>query len=146
MMVFHYWRALKQERIFKETEEVVENLKKNGILVGLATNGTYFEVKIKIPSIVPLFKILITSSDVTKKKPNPEMILKGIEKAKVKPEETIYIGDTIVDFLASTNAKTDFALMTTGTFGPNVVAIGKKKPKNVFHNLKELENYILANK
>ena len=146
IMILLYWRALQQERIFKETEEVIKSLKNNNIIVGLATNGTDFEVKVKIPSITHLFEIKVTSSDVTKKKPNPEMILTGIKKANVKPDETLYVGDTIVDFLASTNAKTDFALMSTGTFGPDAVKISTNKPKNIFNNLKELENYILANK
>lgn len=146
IMGFHYWRAIKHERLFKETCEVIENLKRNGVLVGLATNGKNYEVKLKIPTISDKFKILVTASDVTKKKPDPEMILKGIKKAGVDASETLYVGDTIVDALASSNANTQFALMTTGTFGPEVVAIGKNKPKNIFSNLKELETFVLANK
>ena len=143
ILVLQYWRALQKERIFKESELTIRTLKEKGLIVGLATNGTDFEVNIKIPSIVKLFDLKITSSDVTHKKPNPEMILKGMEKAKVKPEETLYVGDTLVDFLASKNAKTQFALVTTGTFGASVVAIKNEKPQNIFQNLKELENFVL---
>ena len=146
IMIFTYWRALKVERIFSETEKVITNLKAQNILVGLATNGTDFEVNLKIPSIISLFEIRITASDVTKKKPNPEMILKGIKKANVLPEETCYVGDTIVDYLASLNAKTEFALMTTGTFGSDLVIAKGQKPKNIFQNLHELEQFIISRK
>ena len=66
-----------------------------------------------------------------------------MKKAKAKPEETLYVGDTLVDFLASKNAKTQFALVTTGTFGPSVVAIENEKPQNIFQNLTELEKFVL---
>ena len=111
--------------------------------MGLATNGTDFEVGMKIPSLVQFFDFKITSSDVRHKKPNPEMILKGIKKAGVLPSETLYVGDTLVDFLASKNAKTEFALVTTGTFGSDVVTIGKDKPKYVFENLVQLKDFIM---
>ena len=111
LLVFQYWRALKQERLFKDSQEIIKSLKEKNLIVGLATNGTDFEVNIKIPSLIKLnlFDLKVTSSDVTHKKPNPEMILKGIKKAGVSANETLYVGDTIVDFLASKNAKTSFA-------------------------------------
>ena len=71
------------------------------------------------------------------------MILKGIKKAGVKAEETLYVGDTLVDFLASKNAFCQFGLVTTGTFGSDVVTIGKEKPQNIFHNLTDLTKFIL---
>ena len=145
ILVLQYWRALQTERIFKDSEPSLKELKEHGCIVGLATNGTDFEVGIKIPSLVKkdLFDLKITSSDVTHKKPNPEMILKGIQKAGVKAEETLYVGDTLVDFLASKNAGTEFALVTTGTFGPDVVAIGSEKPKHIFANITQVKNFVL---
>lgn len=144
ILVFQYWRALRTERIFKDSEPTLSLLHEKGYKIGLATNGTDFEVSLKIPSIINLFDLRVTSSDVTHKKPNPEMILKGIKKAGVKAEETLYVGDTLVDFLASKNAKTQFALVTTGTFGPDVVAIGKEKPQNIFANLADLTKFVLG--
>ncbi len=143
IIVLQYWRALRKERTFKDTESSLKLLKEKGYIVGLATNGTDFEVALKIPSIVNLFDLRVTSSDVTNKKPNPEMILKGMKKAGVRPEDTLYVGDTLVDFLASKNASTKFALVTTGTFGADMVKIGKEKPQNIFQNLTQLTEFIL---
>ena len=143
IIVLQYWRALRKERTFKDSESSLKLLKEKGFIVGLATNGTDFEVALKIPSIINLFDLRVTSSDVTHKKPNPEMILKGMKKAGVRPEDTLYVGDTLVDFLASKNASTKFALVTTGTFGADMVKIGKEKPQNIFQNLTQLTEFIL---
>ncbi|MHA2366215.1 MAG: HAD family hydrolase [Candidatus Hodarchaeales archaeon] len=145
IMGFQYWRALHQERIFPSTQQVITNLRKAGLKVGLVTNGTNFEVNLKIPSIINEFDFQVTASDVNKKKPDPEMIIKGMKKANLHhPKEILYVGDTLVDMLAARNAGCDFALVTTGTFGPEVVKIGTDKPNNIFSNLKELETFILV--
>lgn len=148
MLVLQYWRALRQERLFKDSSSVLKSLKEKGYIIGLATNGTGFEVSLKIPSLLKqnIFALKVTSSDVTHKKPDPEMILKGLKKAGVQPHETLYVGDTLVDFLASQNAGTEFALVTTGTFGSDVVAIGEKKPSHIFNDLTSLEDYIIKSK
>ena len=148
ILVLQYWRGLQQERIFADSASVLTSLKQKGYVIGLATNGTDFEVSLKIPTLIKLnlFDLKVTASDVNHKKPNPEMILKGMKKARVKPEETLYVGDTLVDFLASQNAHTTFALVTTGTFGPDVVTIGDKKPNHVFSSLTDLEKYIIISK
>ena len=72
------------------------------------------------------------------------MIIKGMKKAKSNPNNTLYVGDTLVDMKAAKNARCDFALMTTGTFGPNVVKIGNKKPRLIFESIQELKNYLLT--
>ena len=143
ILVLQYCLALRIERVFKDSESSLKLLREKGYIVGLATNGTNFEVSLKIPSLLNLFNLRVTSSDVTHKKPNPEMILKGIKKAGVKAEETLYVGDTLVDFLASKNAFCQFGLVTTGSFGSDVVTIGKEKPQNIFHNLTDLTKFIL---
>lgn len=143
IMAFQYWRALQHEQTFPSAPSVITNLRKKGLKVGLVTNGTNFEVKLKIPSIFKLFDFQVTASDVSKKKPNPEMIIIGMKKALSTPEDTLYVGDTLVDMLAAKNAGCDFALMTTGTFGAEVVKIGKQKPQQIFSSLQKLEDFIL---
>jgi len=141
---FHYLRAiLGQERLFPDVKKKLLELKEHGFVIGLVTNGMDFEVRIKIPSIKNLFDIKITASDVLKKKPNPEMILKAIEKAKSNPKQTLYVGDTLVDMLSSANAGCNFALMTTGTFGSSIVKIGNMKPSYVFNSITELVDLLI---
>lgn len=143
LMAFQVLRGMRKERLFADAVATLTTLKDNGFMVGLATNGTKFEVKHKISSVIDLFDVLVTSSDVSRKKPDPEMIAVGMRKAGRKPEETLYVGDTLVDMLAAANAQTHFALVGTGTFGPEVVRVGQDRPEHVFPSLTALRDFLL---
>lgn len=147
IVITQYIRAIRsKERIFKDVKESLIKLKDSGYKIGLVTNGKDYEVDIKVKSIKSLFDLKVTASDVVRKKPYPEMIYKGIQKAgpKSNPNTTLYVGDTLVDMKAAKNAKTPFCLMTTGTFGPNVVRIGNDKPQLVFNRISELVEWLLT--
>jgi HAD superfamily hydrolase (TIGR01662 family) len=145
IVIIHYIRAIKlKERTFVGVRVSLKKIKDSGHQIGLVTNGKEFEVNMKVKSIKDIFDVIVTASDVMKKKPHPEMILKGIKKLKSTPKDTIYVGDTLVDMKAAKNAKCAFALMTTGTFGPNVVRIGREKPVHAFKNISELTDWLIT--
>ncbi|MHA1169223.1 MAG: HAD family hydrolase [Candidatus Hodarchaeales archaeon] len=145
VLVMQYWRALiARERVFPGVKESLQLLKENKITTGLVTNGTDFEVTKKFKTMENLFDVRVTASDVTRKKPDPEMILKGMKKAGSTPGQTLYVGDTLVDMKAAANAGCHFALVATGTFGPAVVRIGTKKPEMVFNSIKELVDHVIS--
>ncbi|WP_172188947.1 HAD family hydrolase [Lentilactobacillus kribbianus] len=56
------------------------------------------------------FHEVVTSDEVKKGKPAPDMILKGLEKLAAEPKETVYVGDTVYDLKAAHNAGVYFAL------------------------------------
>ena len=64
---------------------------------------------------------------------------------KSEPRTTLYVGDTLVDMIAALNAKCNFALVATGTFGVSAVRLGSMRPDHVFNNTTELVDWILAN-
>ena len=143
IVVLQYLRAIRaKERTFFGTADMLRVLKNRGYILGLATNGRKFEVNRKIKSLLNLFDFVITSSDVRKKKPSPEMLLKAMKLAKSRPEESVFVGDTLVDMLAARNAGMHFLLVTTGTFGPSVVRIGSERPKSVIKSIQELEHVL----
>lgn len=57
---------------------------------------------------IHLFDIVITSDMIKEPKPSPESINIIIEKYNLKREETIYIGDSLSDAIASKNANVKF--------------------------------------
>ena len=61
------------------------------------------------------FKVAILADDTTKHKPDPEPIYKCLDKISIKPEEAIFIGDSINDYLAAKNAGVDFGYATWGS-------------------------------
>jgi HAD superfamily hydrolase (TIGR01549 family) len=54
--------------------------------------------------ISPYFLEIVTSENGFKRKPHPEAINYLLEKYKLKPEETYYIGDRILDIEAAHNS------------------------------------------
>jgi HAD superfamily hydrolase (TIGR01662 family) len=145
IIITQYIRAIRtKERIFSDVRDSIIKIKESGLEIGLVTNGKEFEVNMKLKSIKNMFDVTVTASDVIKKKPHPEMILKGIKKLRSNPKDTLYVGDTLVDMKAAKNANCSFALMTTGTFGPNVVRIGREKPGYVFSSVSELTDWLIT--
>lgn len=55
------------------------------------------------------FNTLVLFEDTLVHKPDPEPILKCIEKLYLKPEDVLYVGDALADFNGAKNAKVDFA-------------------------------------
>lgn len=56
-----------------------------------------------------LFDTVITSADTVKHKPDPEPILAAVEKLGARPEESVYVGDTVNDLRAAKAAGVKFA-------------------------------------
>ena len=52
---------------------------------------------------------MITSADTVKHKPYPEPILAAVEKLGARPEESVYVGDTVNDLRAAKAAGVKFA-------------------------------------
>jgi phosphoglycolate phosphatase len=62
-----------------------------------------------------LFSCIVGSEDVSAPKPDPEGLFFAMDRLSVDPEETLFIGDTVIDAEAALRAGTDFAAVTTGT-------------------------------
>ena len=58
---------------------------------------------------------IIGGEDVSIAKPSPEGCLKAMEQLHTNPENTIYIGDSMIDAKTAQNAGIAFIAVTTGT-------------------------------
>ncbi|MGA1844415.1 MAG: HAD family hydrolase [bacterium] len=76
----------------------------------IATNrGTSMPLIIKEHSLGDLFDLVVTCLDVHHPKPHPECLLTILEHFRLLPHETLYIGDSEVDYLVSEGAGVPFA-------------------------------------
>ncbi|MFA5686519.1 MAG: HAD-IA family hydrolase [Bacilli bacterium] len=110
--IIHYHKHVK---VFPEVIEFLEFLKKTNIKIGLITSklrkSTLFSLE--LTKLKPYFELVIAGDDVKKSKPNPEGILNAMKYYNIKnKEKVLYIGDTIFDYLAATNAKIKFAIVS----------------------------------
>ena len=77
-----------------ESVQLLEELRKRGIKVGLITN-TFSDERdlIRKSKLFPLFDAVRISYEEGIKKPDPQMYLSLMEEFGVKPEECLYVGD-----------------------------------------------------
>lgn len=68
-----------------------------------------------------LFTTVITSSDTTKHKPDPEPILAALAKMNATPESAVYVGDTVNDLKAAHAAGVKFAGALYGSANPAAI-------------------------
>jgi HAD superfamily hydrolase (TIGR01509 family) len=90
-------------------EKTLTQLKSLGYQFGIVTSSsTNALVPLEEKNLLPLFDVIITSSDVKRKKPDPEPILSALQKLQAPREKAVIVGDTPLDILAgrAANIKT----------------------------------------
>jgi HAD superfamily hydrolase (TIGR01509 family) len=78
--------------------QTLEKLKEKGILRAINTNRTTsMKHVMERFGLGPYFEMVVTALDVKNPKPHPESIEKIIEAFKLKKEEAVFVGDSVVD-------------------------------------------------
>ena len=92
------------------------SLRKQGKKLGLVTNKSRHIVERMLPfyGMESLFDATVCGGDLPQRKPHPSMVLKACEMCHVKPEEAVFVGDTIADAGAASAANVNFCLVGYG--------------------------------
>lgn len=91
-------------------EEIVKDIKKSNVIIGILTNSTKEKTERKLKKYAKLFDFIYADAE----KPNEKAVLNIIKKYKVKNEEVILIGDSENDYQVSKNAHINFCGVNTG--------------------------------
>lgn len=120
-------RAYQREDRVRPFPEITEALKAlaavPGNRLGVATSKLRAEYDhfVEDYPFAQLFDVAITSTDTLKHKPDPEPIIAALEKLGAKPEESVYIGDTVNDQRAAAAAGVKFAGALYGAANPDAI-------------------------
>ncbi|MFO0704174.1 MAG: HAD-IIIA family hydrolase [Patescibacteria group bacterium] len=129
-------------RIYPHARETLLKLKAKGHKIGIYTNANRNKAeKIVIENLqmtVSDLDVLISGEDVTNPKPNPEGILTAMNRLKVSPNETAYIGDSEADMGAARSANVTAILVTQKEDKSHVLT----KPDFQIDELNELNNLL----
>lgn len=89
--------------------DLLEQLKSQGIKIGIGTSNSrdLAESVLKNNNIEDYFEVLVTSCDVNKGKPEPDVFLRAAELLSVKPEDCLVFEDTHAGVLAGKAAGMD---------------------------------------
>ncbi|MDE1824934.1 MAG: HAD-IA family hydrolase [Candidatus Micrarchaeota archaeon] len=102
---FHSESAKDMVDIYAGVGEGIETLYRSGYKLALFTNSSRVTVARDLKFLdMTMFGMVLSEEDVTRKKPSGEGIMKIMEGMGASPEETAYVGDTIIDIMAAKDA------------------------------------------
>lgn len=135
--------AALQASLRKGAKEVIKKLADNNFKLGLATNNSKASVNIvlKKNEVFKVFDAIVTRDDVKDLKPSGEMLELILRLLSVKPNQAIFVGDSIHDIAAAKNVGI-FSIAITGGVHDKEMLI-KNKPDKMIDSLEELTVMLL---
>lgn len=127
--------------------QILEKLHNDKKLIAVASNRPSESglVIIENLNIMKFFFKMIFGDQVQQQKPHPDMILRLMEEAGVKAEQTVFIGDMTIDVFTGKNAGVDTIVVPTGS--SSMEELAESKPSwlcnSLFDVIKMLESGIL---
>lgn len=122
--------------------ELLLYLKNNNYKLALVSNKVDSEVSKLANSLFPnIFDSIIGQNKEMKRKPNPDSVLETIKRLNGSKDNTIYIGDTEVDYMTAINAGIDYILVSWG-FRDEIFL--KSLSNIVVNNVLELKEKIVS--
>ncbi len=113
-------------KIYPDVRETLKTLKEQGYVLSVATNTHKSLAKeiLEEKGLLEFFDLVLGGDDVTKGKPAPDILLLTLDELKMKKEDALFIGDTMLDEIAAEKASVHF--------------LGLRHGKNRIETLKEL--------
>lgn len=109
-------RAKERVNVFPHAREVLERLKRDGYLVAVASAADRVKVNANLACVgvsEDFFDALVTGSEVTRKKPDPEIYVAAAKKLRLRPEDCIVVEDAVAGIAAAKGAGSAAVGVTT---------------------------------
>ena len=133
----------KRVRLFKNTRSVLSSLSKRfklGLISDSDGDKSFKLDRIKHLGIKKYFKTIVTSDDTGFNKPDKRVFLLVLKKLRVKPEETIMVGDNLkTDMLGARSVGMRTIWLMRGSFARKYYDRIKAGDKNSQHLLKSVD-------
>lgn len=139
-----YRQLIEEVEVMQGARELIENLRRAGHRIILASSGKQFEVDhyLDLLEIRDLVDGWTTSADVDRTKPDPDLVLAALEKGgEDGDKKALMIGDSPFDALAATKAGISTVAVMTGGFSRQ--ELKDAGAVEVFDTLAELGDYLL---
>jgi HAD superfamily hydrolase (TIGR01509 family) len=116
----YYQREAGRLRSFDRAQELLRELGGRGFTVVLATSAPQeeFEVLRRVLGVDDAVAAFTTAEDVSTAKPAPDVVETAVEKAGVRPDEAVMVGDAAWDMQSAAKAGVAGIGVRTGGIGP----------------------------
>ena len=140
IFLFNQFNKYREEaKIFEGIDEIISKLSKKVKLAILTNNkSTYAEEVLEKFNLTDYFETIIGFNEVTEVKPSPEGILKILDRWKLKPSETIFIGDMTTDIIAGKAANVKMICVASGLAQKETLM--EQKPDILLDTVQDLNN------
>jgi len=125
-------------KIYDDTLPTLEVLKNRGLIMGLISNVAQdMESTYTALGLQPYLNFKVTSAEVGYDKPRPEIFMAALEKAKIKSEEAIYVGDQYqLDVVGARGVGIQALLIDRNDYFPDITDCPR------IHSLTQIVDYI----
>jgi len=129
-------------RIFPDVDDVLYQLKRKNVLLGIASNipTVFLREHLRNFKIEGYFGAVTGQEDCDEQKPSPKPILVTLEKLEVKPSEAVYVGDMEEDIIAGKRANTYTAAISRKESYHPPWRLRRQNPDYLISDLGELLN------
>jgi len=139
----HHRNALrKHASLFYGARELLAYLKDKGYKLAIASNRpTIFSwILIRKLNLAGYFQYVLCADRLKHGKPHPEILRRIMKRLALKPRDTVYIGDMVIDIQAAKRAGVRAIIVTTGS---NTRAeVVKGKPYKIIGKISELSRIL----
>ena len=102
--------------VFPEVAETLDRLKSAGIKAGIVSTKFRYRIETILArqGLSEAFDVIVGGEDVMRHKPDPEGLVKAVDRLGMRPGDSLYVGDHPVDAEAAVAAGIPFAAVLTG--------------------------------
>lgn len=143
----HHARVMVSEtRLMPGVAEALPELARRGVLMGVCSNKRveFTRELVRALGLSAYFACVLGPDDVDQRpKPDPAMLLEGLKRLNVSADETVYVGDMIVDVQTARAAGVPVWIVTSDGSGVFAPADGVQ-PDRVLRTFAEVPGLLAA--
>jgi len=138
----YYERHRALERVLPEVVEAVREAHRRGYRVALVTSKNREELSSVLPrlNLDSVVDTVISADDSPRPKPAPDPVLSALQRLQVRPDEAVFIGDTVFDITSGRAAGVQVGAVGWGAHLPEDLKAAQ--PDYYFETPNDLLNWV----
>jgi phosphoglycolate phosphatase len=110
-------------RLLPGAADTLAGLKKRGLQTGICSNKPveFTRDLVRYLGIADLLDVILGPEDVSRPKPAPDILLTAMRRLNVEADQTLYVGDMVVDIQTARSAHVTVWVVATGSETPQAL-------------------------